>query len=218
MTRTIVGVLVVGLASNAIGAEPYRFGPLGTRLLAEDLAAIADASGGQPWAVFGWYSQVLPEVRYVDAFLAPTLVNARLRRGPLIYLQCSPVAHEVLCGSWKAASKGGHYAQVTDDPDGFGTDLTIGSPSERPMRVVGEFTDQELLSLVKYVRSSPRTRLPDGTEGMSISGSDPILEVERQSDISAEVTLSFDGGSGQTATIVRTRTGWHVINVVDWVA
>jgi hypothetical protein len=73
----------------------------------------------------GWYSQVLPEVRYIDAFLLPSTSFARLRRGRFVHLECSPTADQAPCLGWTRVDPSGDYAQVADGPEPFGADYAV---------------------------------------------------------------------------------------------
>jgi hypothetical protein len=212
----VVCMLLVVVA-RASAAEPYRFGPLGARLTREDLAAIASATGVEPWAILGWYSQVLPEVRYVDAFLPATASTEKLRSGSVAHLQCKPVSDEATCLGWTKQPALGAYVQVLVGSGSLRAEHVVRSPSERPIRVTGRFSAADLLGLVTYIRSGPRSVFPDGGVGMAVSVDLPIQDIEEQPDGSVWVRLTRDGGTGQTATILRERRGWRITQVVGWV-
>jgi hypothetical protein len=212
----VVSMLLSVLAS-AGAAEPYRFGPLGARLTPEDLSAIASATGVEPWAILGWYSQVLPEERYVDAFLPATTSTEKLRGGSVAHLECKPVSDEASCLGWRKQPELGTYVQVPVGSGSLRDGLVVRSPSERPIRVTGSLSAADLLGLVTYIRSGPRSVFPGGGVGMAVSVDLPIQDIEEQADGTVWVRLTLDGGTGQTATVARARRGWRITQVVGWV-
>jgi hypothetical protein len=218
MRRAVLGLATcLTLAPHAYSAELYRFGRLGERLPDEDIAAItlAVADLGEPWALQGWYSQVLPEVRYVDLFVRPTVQQGRLRRGQVVHLKCVPRTDTdtPACLIWKRYGPADAYAQVAEGPAGQLETAEVRSILERPIRVHGDVADDELVSLVDYIRTSPRPRPKDGWESLGLSGSIPISDIWRNSDGSIRVLLSANGYSFQGATCTRGRDGWEINDV-----
>jgi hypothetical protein len=220
LKKLLVVTSAVVMASTLYGAEPHRLGPLGHRLTSEDIAAITAfvANVGAPSAIEGWRSQVLPSVWYVDVFLEPTSSTEMLRRGQVVHLQCSPQAEAGTCGIWRSAGAQGSYAQVAEVGSGFGHRPLTSASRERPIRVVGEFSDAELLSLVSYIRSSPTPHSPSGLEGMTLSGEVPITDVQREANGSAQAWLSAAYGVGFNASFRRSKGRWVVTEVVGGVA
>jgi hypothetical protein len=223
MLNSILGVL---LALLCVGSSPnappriYRFGDarLVRRLVPDDLTAIAEAArvrGGVPWALFVRYSQVLPEVWYADAFLRPRVTTANMRRGRVLHLQCSPAEGQPGCLEWipSARRKAGTNVQVADGKD-FGRPLTFRSIHERPIDVDGEISDNDLVSLVTYLRTGPAPT----TKTLGLGRNQPIMSIRLQKDATVVVNLSRDGGSGQLATVVRVDGTWKLVNVSYWVA
>jgi hypothetical protein len=97
----------------------------------------------------------------------------------------------------------GAYVQVLAGPQTVGAGPGVRSESERPIRVMGRFSDSDLLGLVAYIRSGPGPRYPPGVFGMTVSTDVPIQDIEQQPDGSVWVRLSGDGISGETATVIR---------------
>ena len=220
MPRRLCALLgCVFLASTVQADELYRFGRLGDRLLAEDVTAIATVVGpeGTPWALEGWQSQVLPEVWYVDVFMAPTVSTKRLRRGRVVHLECSPAAGARICGHWKPAEASGAYVQVADGPT-FPAAAAPATPRERPIRVVGQLSDSDLLALVTYIRSGPAPRASEGSIGMMLPGGLPITDVHLEQNRSVRAWLSPSRGIGYSATFTLTMRGWVMTEVVGGVA
>ena len=223
MLNSILGVL---LAVLCIGSSPnappsmYRFGDarLVRRLVPEDLKAIAEAArvrGGVPWALYVQYSQVLPELWYVDAFLRPRVTTSNMRRGRVLHLQCSPAEGRPGCIEWIPVprQKAGTYVQVADGED-FGRPLAPRSVHERPIDVEGDISGDDLVSLVNYLRTGPAPT----TNSLGLSRNEPIMRIRVRKDATVEVNLSSDGGSGQFATVVRANGAWKLVKVSFWVA
>ena len=171
----VVTGLFVCLASERPSEDTYCFGRLGRRLTATDLDAISRAAAvgnERPWAVFGSYSQVLPEIWYVDAFLPPTRSADRVRRGAVRHLECRP-AQNAACLEWHVQPKSGGYVQIADGR-GFDEPVRVRRSSERPILVDGEFSDQDLASLVLLIRSKPTRGGASGPGRLGVSGTYPI--------------------------------------------
>jgi hypothetical protein len=220
MMRNLLACVAVYVGVISAGAVEhlYRFGPLGQRLTADDVKAITRAvtSGNDaPWAVFAWYSQVLPETWNVDAFVAPTGSTAGLRRGTVRHLECKPT-EKGGCIQWRVLPERGAYVQVADGP-AFSDSVMVRRLSERPIQVDGEFMDRDLISLVLYIRSKPETKSAGGSP-IVVSGTYPIMSIERQRNGSVWVRMSEDGGVGETATVRKTDRGWQVTELTFWVA
>jgi hypothetical protein len=216
-------IVVAGCLSLIAGAEAqdiYRFGRLGLRLPAEDIAAIARsvAERGTPLAMLGWYSQTLPEVRYVDVFLPPTSLKQTIRRGPIARLKCSPHAHDSACIAWEESAAPGQYALVADSAAGFSEGYLPRTPRERPIRIVGDLSDDDIVTLVAYIRTSPRPRAERGSSTMALSGDLPILDIEREPDGVFRAWLTEDGGVVHSARFRHTRQGWQITEVVLGIA
>jgi hypothetical protein len=199
-------------------SEPYRFGSVAEALPPDSVAGIVEATrsvGGPPWALLGWDSQVLPRVLYVDAFLPPTISAAKLRRGAFVRLLCKPIGDRPACGTWERESELGAYVQVADGPTDFGPIATVRGESERPIRVIGDFTDDELRSLVAYVRSRPTQPVRPGWVGASLSDFEPIRDILLREDGSVDVVCGL--AFGQTARVSRPNGTWQLSGVGGWV-
>jgi hypothetical protein len=214
--------VALAVTAQAASSSVYAFGRLGKRLDDTNIADIASALGsdGAPWAVRAWYSQILPTVWYADAHLPPTLSAGRLRRGLLVRLECRPATRDAECHNWVRASGSAEWVQVLAAAPPRSAPPSVPSVAERPSRVEGRFSDQQLLSLVDFIRASPT---PDADEdgrlsGFTVSGDLPIQDILRHEDGSVWVVLSGDGGIGETATVQESEDGWVLQSVVGWVA
>ena len=216
--RTAVLLVLLALAASGRAAELHRFGRDAARVTAEELDAIAlvASSAGEPWAVLTWHSQVMPEERYADVFLQPTVASAVVRRGRFLHLMCRPVVADGVCSTWTKRPESGAYVQVlTSSASSVG--MAIQNELERPIRVTGSFSDSDLETLVKYIRSEPRLPPEHGPSEVR-GGSIPIEDIKQQADGSVQVTLSADGISGETAIVTRTPKGWRISQIGWWVA
>jgi hypothetical protein len=159
-------------------------------------------------------------VRFIDAYLEPDVTGVTIRRGRVVYLESAIVNGTAV--RWRVRAGNSQYAQVVRESNrsrGPVHDRSI----ERPFIVDGQFSDQELISLVSFVRGSPeqeRKLDPDGTIRMafpSVDGTMPITEVRREnSDVI--VVLQSSTRSGQTATLTRNRSTWKLVSVSGWLA
>jgi hypothetical protein len=217
--RSIEILALAALLSPGPAPEPYRFG-LAEQLPGKDVAAVAAlvATQGMPWAMYGWRSQVLPEVWYIDAFMPPTVATDRFRRGVVRHFECAPQSAYGACGNWNEVRSPGEYVQVAHGPAPFTESLTPRTPLERPTRVVGAFSERDLVTLVSYIRTSPVPTYSGGRVGMRLSGSSPISDIHLESDGSVRAWLGLDDGTGNCATFRRTRHGWRITELVMGVA
>ena len=214
----LLGIPLAALVAAA--PSPYLFGPLSSRLSASDLAALAQAGGvaqSAPIAVFAYWSQVLPETWYADLFLPATQATQRLRRGPVVHLQCLPIAGR--CDGWQTTGSVTEYLQtVVSDQESAAAPEAM-RPLDRPIAVEGSLSDAEALSLIEYIRSDPPPRAsPDGTISLGICPCYPILSMRRGQDGAVSVVLSADGGHGITGVFKRTEAGWELTRSIVWVA
>jgi hypothetical protein len=84
--------------------------------------------------------------------------------------------------------------------------------------VTGSFSDEELVSLVDFIRSSPSPVREDGRHTFSVSGDIPILDIVAIEDGSVWVRISLTGNPGETATVTRKGETWQVRELVHWIA
>jgi hypothetical protein len=213
--------LVTALSWPA-SAQEHSFGRLAPRLgdveLAEIHALTGPADDTPPLAIYGAYSQVLPEVWYVDVFLRPARVSNLVRRGRVVHLECPKVEGADDCRGWRVRGDDTEYAQVASSLSGFAQGLQEPPTSERPFHITGAMSDEDLFSLATYLRTGPGPKYRHGWVGMSLSRDVPIWSIRVQHDRSVEVCLSDGSESGETATVVRRGKGWRVTEVWMWVA
>jgi hypothetical protein len=107
--------------------------------------------------------------------------------------------------------------QVAEGSD-FGSELAVRSDDERPIRVIGAFTDHELETLVDYLRSRPTLPPKGDMEMPGLFSTDPIFSIEQRSNGLVSVDFSGDLRSGMIAEVHRTSAGWQLVGVSGWVA
>jgi len=159
-------------------------------------------------------------MRFIDAYLEPDVSSTTIRRGRVVHLESAIVNGTAV--QWRVRSGESEYAQVlrgSNHRRGSLDDRSI----DRPFIVDGQFSDQELISLVSFVRRSPKPERkvdPDGAihiEFPGVDGTLPITEVRRD-DSAVIVVLQSSTRSGQTAKLSRNRSTWKLASVSWWLA
>jgi len=222
----LLGILCeVGLHGQS-ATSPVRIGPEGHRLRERDVTEIsrqAAAYGKRGWLLDGDSSQVLPETWYIDAYLEADASADTLRRGRVLRLQSRVV--KGVAAQWRTRFPVAKYAQVSLGSHPLPASLDDNSV-ERPFLVDGEFSAEELIGLVTFLRASPEpaskmVHEPDGTiqfeVTMSVEGKWPITNVRRDGAMITAV-LRDSTRSGQTVTLTRAGHNWKIVRVVRWVA
>ncbi len=218
--------LALALALAAAAAPPpdttpLVFGGLAARIRDQELAGILRAveASSPPVALYAHAAQTLPWTWFVDVFLPPaeSAPGARVVRGPVEHLKCIP-DDTARCLEWVPSARQSSYAQVRIGSSTKGAAAPgNGTMQERPFEVIGDLSDADLLALVAYVRTGPSPRPRDGWESTGLSATDPIFLILKNRNGTVDVLLSEHGNSGETGRMKRTRTGWEVIQVTDWV-
>ena len=172
-----------------------------------DLAVIKERARGacdSLWLVKVFRSQ-LADSQYVEAYCAAVPTQHEtvwLRRGAYVAVRTQPAE------PW-TVSHTGQYAQVgTEAPDQIPGDRDI----RRPFRVMGAFSDQDLLSLVAYIRSSPPNPRNDRYLAR-VEGSWPFTRVARNPDGTIDVGLARDDMSAQRVRLRQTDRGWEIVEI-----
>lgn len=145
--------------------------------------------------------------------MASCVKNACFRRGGVRHLECRAIEN-AKCLEWQLLPNVGAYVQVSDGSKLEGP-VMVRRHSERPIRVGGEFSDQELVSLVLFIRSRPKD---ESISAMGVSGTHPIMAIEKQNNGSVWVRMSEDGGSGELATVRRVGRRWRLTDFGVFVA
>lgn len=223
----ITGVLLVAVLAQVESHLPVRIGPTGQHLSAadvHDVAALLREDRGNIWLAVGHPPNLLNEPRwYVEVFLVPDQIAPALRRGRVETVVASLSAPQAYSGPkrWRKESTA-EYAQVPVP----GTDparIAGRADLNRPFRVVGSFTDEDLIAIVDYIRSSPRAVDRTNQRGPFTDrarGQWPVGLVVRKTD-DIEVTLiepKDRGTSGQRATLRQDGRRWTLTRVGYWIA
>ena len=179
---------------------PLRIGDVARRMTEQDIAALELLlpSGAKPWLLIG----VRAWGEVVEAYLEPTSTTPALRRGTVVSV-------------W-IRQRTESYAQVAIPGRSF-DDIQGDQDINRPFRVVGRFDDEELVSLVRLLRSNPKS--PFSIESW------PILSVRRNEDdccdngrrfASVEVLLRETDTGGQVIKLRQAGQDWIIVAVGHW--
>jgi len=200
--------------------QPFVWGHFAPRLTPVGLAAAvreATIQQGRPWAIFADIAEVMPEVRSIEAFLPPTTSTDRFRKGAVLRLECRPATSDGECVNSEAGGEPGSYVQVADTR-AFTSEVCVRSNWERPIAVNGEFSDEDLVSLVAFIRAKPqlpplppgRIRIPSGVSA------DEAIRAIWSLAVRTWVIISDDDAAGETAEVRRTSRGWELVDVRYW--
>jgi hypothetical protein len=188
-----------------------RTGDVARQLTEQDIAALELVlpSGRKLWFLNGDPAQ-MPKSQLIQAFLFPITATPLSRRGLVFWIKrgIDPITE------WTAEAAES-YAQVAipgRDFDQIEGDQDIN----RPFRVVGNFSDSELVRLVDVLRSNPPTR-GRGANAIAIQPW-PILSVERRANDSVKVMLREAVGRGQGITLRQAGQDWIIVEVGMWIA
>lgn len=193
MTNTTAWfALIVFLLQSTPAATPIRFGNFASQLTSEDLKGLeqlgaAGGAKGSPWLLepFGQGGGT------IRVYLPPVTQTAQLRRG-----QALEVTQRARDKVWVVLQTV-QYAQIVEmgrDYNSISGQMDI----HRPFPVSGKFSDDELISLVTFIRTSP-----DQVKGdwrISFLSGDP-----------SSVMLRLIGPMrGQDVSVVRQGSTWKV--------
>jgi hypothetical protein len=211
MARTAVQITLLSMSLVQSATTPLRIGDVATQLSQEDVAAIqrilpADA---KPWLLEGERGQI-PVIQFIEAYLSPTDTTAALRRGTVVTAMRRIRPPEPV-GEWNV-SRTDSYGQVAIPGRSF-DDVHSEWDMNRPFRVIGRFSDDELVRLVQLVRSDPPVR-----PGVNHIQPWPILSIQRKDDDSVDVTLRGGHLQGQEVTLRQNGQDWVIVSVAMWIA
>jgi hypothetical protein len=146
MTRKLFGVLFMTLLAQDVLGGPVRLGPTAGYLTDADALAIGRLFDGtrKPWVMVGHSSGFIRDEWFIDVYLEPDSTTAAIRRGSLEVV-VAPLPSDgsyASHGAWNKRSSA-RYAQVLS---GSGNPDVLLSRRDlnRPFRVVGTITDEEL--------------------------------------------------------------------------
>jgi hypothetical protein len=219
--------IIIAALAQAQVPEAYRFGPTASHLSDNDLKQIRLSASGRPWVIVGRADPFdAADLRwYVEAFLEADRVSAGLRRGSIEGFSAELPSRRAYGApkKWNRAWTG-EYVQVPAP----GRDPLVLSSSRdlsRPFRIVGSFTDEELISLVTFVRGSPAgSEAPSGGRVVTpifraIKGDWPIASVVQLAPDVVEVSLLDEQPSEKSGQMARVRArggGWAIERLYVW--
>jgi hypothetical protein len=224
-TTKLVATLLVGVLSQISAGLPIRIGPTGSEVSDADVVAIRQVLGEtvRPWIVVGLAPGWI-KGRFVDVYVQPDVTVDGIRRGRLESLGTASVtlASNEQRGEWRQVSSA-RWAQVPND--GADLDFIAGSRDlNRPFMVLGELTDGDLMTLVKFIRSSPKapdnSRQPIGKDHSQVQGTWPIVQVAVTGS-AVRVRLIDESPrekSGQMVTVGRIDNTWVIQQLGYWIA
>jgi hypothetical protein len=209
MVQIVFQILALLVPFIQSATTPLRTGDVARQLSQEDVAAIertlpADA---KPWLLNGERGQVVV-MEYIEAYLTTTNTSPVLRRGTVITVmrRTRPAV-----GEWNV-SRTESYGQVALPGRSF-DDVHSEWDMNRPFRVIGRFSDDELVRLVQLLRSDPPVRrVFDHIQPW------PILSIQRRDDDSVDVTLRGGHLQGQAVRLRQVGLGWVIVSVAMWIA
>jgi hypothetical protein len=211
----IVGLIilhaVVSLSSQTPSHTIAKLGDVATALSAADAAEVlrlADCGSASPWLLTGWQG-MMSDRQFTEIFCRADTIDGSLRRG-----QVSEVWRERLgpkpWGPWSRLAKH-RYAQVAP-PDRF-YQIYSEHDIDRPFRVVGDFSDAELVDLVNFIRSKPGWVDVNRKVSDYLRGDWPVVAVVRKADGTVDVRLHEKSLEWQLATLRRTADGWSIVRL-----
>jgi hypothetical protein len=214
-------VLLAAVLDQAVSSPPIRIGD--ARLLSAtdvaNLERLVPAAGARPWLFDGPRGEV-PALQRIHAYLPPDFTMPELRRGAVVSLLRGSARALARMGippvsstetAW-IVTRTGRYAQVIVPGRTF-TKIKGDGDINRPFVVLGQFDDEELVRLARFLRSSPKGPRPkSGPLADSVQGGWPIVSVARQAD-SIEVRLRRDDFAFQAVEVRPSGTGWVIVKM-----
>jgi len=165
----------------------------------------------KPWLLMGDPGQI--QLVTFNVYLSATKGTSELRRGAMV------IASQLKPPSWRVDGKDPccmAWAQVAFEERDFADIHDLNDPN-RPFRVIGAFSDAELLSLVRTLRSSDE--ISQRLRVISAPRKLPILSVARgprnESKNTAEAFLHIDDARNSVARILLRKDAeqWRVVDV-----
>jgi hypothetical protein len=200
MVQTAIQILMLLLPLVQSASMPLLIGALDPQLTTDDVAALEMVLPAKPWLLYGSRIQ-FGGAKWVQSFLPPTVETKVLRRGTIVYVErgTNPM------GIW-VVQRTESYAQVAIPGRAF-NDIRDDHDINRPFRVIGRFEDDELVSLVEFLRSPrshPAERWPIGSI--------------KKADGSVEVELMETASRGQWISLRKSGQDWVIYGLGGWAA
>jgi hypothetical protein len=209
--KLLAGALLA-LATQAADAPqpmPPAFGTLASKLTAYDYKEINRLStrmGGSIWVMFGDTGLLSNNVWGVEVHKKPAILAGGIRTGEVVWV-AADLKPDQSARVWRLDGVG-VSAQVPlagRDPDEVTSDMDVN----RPFRVHGRWSAEELAVLVGLIRSSPPSINPK--QGLpSVDGKLPIYAVWREGDDTAQVALRLKARESHRVQLARQGGSWVV--------
>jgi hypothetical protein len=212
ITSTLrIVILVAVISQSASVSLPLRIGTAQS-VTAEEYANLERLlnNGKKPWLLMGAPGQI--QVISLNVFLPATTRNSQLRRGPAL------IASLLRPPAWRLDSQDPcckFWAQVAIDGRNF-DDVQDLNDLNQPFRVIGTFSDAELLSLARILRSSEEiTRKLAALTTRKV----PIVAVERSprnapaNIVGAYLRIDDSRNSTGQITLRQDGSGWQIVSV-----
>jgi hypothetical protein len=159
----------------------------------------------------------------VWVFLRPDASSLRIRRGRYLRMCawiCSEAPRRIGNGPYEwhfdpsLPQSVGQYAQVVA-PDRDADDVRDASDVNRPFVISGAFTDDELITLVDFIRTSPRVPLEPSNV---VQGLNPITSIRRVPSAPTAATVSLELPTGMYQIVVASRAAgaWVISDTSTW--
>ena len=229
MRVLLLASLVASLSTSQVPvASPTRVGATGRFLTDDDIAQVsklAEGAGGKTWLIVGDAVPKIPGSWCVSVYLIPDRSNGDIRRGRVETFRApldGPSAYKEP-KVWERVSTD-VSAQVV--LHGRKPEEVLGSGDlNRPFVVTGMMTDDALMSLVAFIRASPKPNAPE-VDAQSkplnfrfeeVEGLWPITSVTVK-DYGIQVSLvdHHDGRSGQVVVVRSNGPSWIVERISNW--
>lgn len=227
--QRLVGALAVATLAAAVGAyaragEPTKCGGAKKRLRPEDVATIERlvSHKGAPCLIeVNEAHQVAPTLLLVRVYLCPHVSSSEFRRGSEVRLYRYLSEAGAPVDEWQVQPETFEYAQVRRSRSDRRRPCDLPRGWARPFEVVGRVSDDDIVSVLKLVKSSPSrssaTTNPDGStsfEVWSVEGKNVVVRIEAKGDSRIEVRTVGGSGSGQLIELEKAMTGeWMIVRV-----
>jgi hypothetical protein len=210
MNSILLQLAAMAMLLQTTSATPIKIGTQAGALTDREVAVILALPGvSNPWLFHAWQGQLVTTV--VEIHLRPTTVTSTIRRGILMAASRSPMFKEP---GWSLGREEQRtYAQVLIE--GVSMDQ-VSSPLDvnRPFETRGAFTDDELVEIVRFIRSNPLAQTSNlGGQPAVVRGNRlPIRSVARSSANNVVVELYVDDGQSELVTLQREGSMWVAIS------
>lgn len=213
--RLLAGALLLVLTAQAAGppqpAVP-AFGTLASKFDSDDLQQIsklATRMGGSAWLIFGDTGLLSNTVWGGEVHKKPSVISGGVRMGEVLWV-ATDIKPDQPRRAWRIDGVG-VSAQVPvagRNPDDVTSDMDVN----RPFRVQGQWSADELAVVVAFIRSSPPSA--DPRRGLpQVDGKLPITAIWREGDEGARVAMRLRSRQFYQVQLVRQADKWIVTAV-----